>query len=120
MTKEIAAQLLLGVNALTETNTTTETVTKDLGTTKEVRYQKREVTRTVTHAPITIEYLRWPVFDADGNVMTDAEGNVIYRGYDHEDPLKLYGDDNIQNYFISPCYSKNFPFYVDVIFEQIQ
>ena len=119
-TNEIAAQLLLGVNALTETETSTKTVTKDLGTATEIRYQKRLVTRTIAHAPVTIEYLRWPVFDEDGNVTTDAEGNVIYRGYDHEDPLKLYGDDNIQDYFISPCYSKNFPFYVDVIFEQIQ
>lgn len=119
-TKEVAAELLLGVNALTETETSTKTVTKDLGTATEIRYQKRVVTRTVAHAPVTIEYLRWPVFDENGNVTTDDEGNVIYRGYDHEDPLKLYGDDHIQDYFISPCYSKNFPFYVDVIFEQIQ
>jgi hypothetical protein len=114
------AQLLLGVDELEKTEVSTRDVTIDLPDTEETRYQLREVTRKVAHAPVTIDYLRWPVMDSEGNSLTDAEGNIIYRGFTQDDPLKLYGNDDIQDYYISPCYSKSYPFYVDVIFEQIQ
>lgn len=39
--------------------------------------------------------------------------------YTEENKLLLFGSDGLQDYFLSQSYSKNYPFSVDVLFEQI-
>ena len=85
-----------------------------------VRYQLRDITRNIRRTTMTINDIKWVTFDDKGNTAVDADGKIIYRNFDESSPLKLYGDDGLQDYYLSPCYSKNYPFYVDVIFEQIQ
>ena len=118
--QEIAAQLLLNINQMQQTEISTENHTFDLGTKEEVRYQLREIKRNILRSPMTIDNIKWVTFDKDGNTAVDADGKIIYQNFDESSPLKLYGDDGLQDYYLSPCYSKNYPFYVDVIFEQIQ
>jgi hypothetical protein len=78
------------------------------------------VTRTIGHVDVTIESVKWPELDEEGAAKVDENGNTIYRTFTKDNPLKLYDEDLIQQYFVSLCYAKNYPFYVDVIFEQIQ
>ncbi|MBR7135649.1 MAG: hypothetical protein IKD14_00815 [Clostridia bacterium] len=49
----------------------------------------------------------------------DGEGNPKDTFYTKDSPLNLFNGSNIQQMFISQCYSKNYPFYVNVIFEQV-
>ena len=102
---------------------TTEDVTVAIDTKSQepsVRYQLRDITRNIRRTTMTINDIKWVTFDDKGNTAVDADGKIIYRNFDESSPLKLYGDDGLQDYYLSPCYSKNYPFYVDVIFEQIQ
>jgi hypothetical protein len=85
------------------------------------RYQLREIKRRITQSTMKIDGIKWVTFDASGNTAVDADGKIIYQNFNTpETALKLYGSDGLQDYYLSPCYSKNYPFYVDVIFEQIQ
>lgn len=49
----------------------------------------------------------------------DAEGNVTQKEYSEGNAFELF-DGNIQKYFLSQCYSKSYPFKVNVYFEQLQ
>jgi hypothetical protein len=115
-------QLLYGEELLTNDSVeTTEDVTIALKSSEEVRYQLRDITRNILKSTITINDIKWVTFDASGNTAVDADGKIIYQNFNTpETALKLYGSDGLQDYYLSPCYSKNYPFYVDVIFEQIQ
>lgn len=44
----------------------------------------------------------------------------VTQEYTQEQKFLLYGQDEIQDYYLSQCYSKNYPFAVNVLFEQIQ
>lgn len=119
--RQAILKLLYGELLTGDSVETTEDVSINLGTSSEVRYQLREITRNILKSKMTINDIKWVTFDKDGNTAVDADGKIIYQHFDsQETPLKLYGDDGIQDYYLSPCYSKNYPFYVDVIFEQIQ
>lgn len=120
---DIARELLFkrtGESYINSQVSTTENVSIDLGETEEVRYMLREVTRTSNHTKVTIENIRWPEIDEDGLAKTDENGNIIYNEYHIDSPLKLFDENGVQKLYLAPCYSKNYPFYVDVIFEQIQ
>lgn len=106
--------------ANTSVSTSTEDLTVDLGKSSSVRYQLRDITRNILRSTMTIDNIKWVTFDENGNTAVRDDGSIIYRNFDASSPLKLYGDDGLQDYYLSPCYSKNYPFYVDVIFEQIQ
>ena len=49
----------------------------------------------------------------------DAEGNVTQKEYSEDNAFELF-DGVIQKYFLSQCYSKSYPFKVNVYFEQLQ
>ena len=113
-------QLLYGELLAGDSVETTEDVSINLGSSSEVRYQLRDITRKILRSTMTIDNIKWVTFDDKGNTAVDADGKIIYQNFNASSPLKLYGDDGLQDYYLSPCYSKNYPFYVDVIFEQIQ
>lgn len=50
----------------------------------------------------------------------DAEGKVTQTEYDSEDNAFELFNGGIQKYFLSQCYSKSYPFKVNVYFEQLQ
>lgn len=50
----------------------------------------------------------------------DAEGKVTQTEYDSEGNAFELFDGVIQKYFLSQCYSKSYPFKVNVYFEQLQ
>lgn len=46
-------------------------------------------------------------------------GQITYLTYDKDNQLSFF-EENIQKIYFSECYSKNYPFYTNVIFEQTQ
>lgn len=118
--RQAILKLLYGELLTNSSVETTEDVSVDLGKSSSVRYQLRDITRNILRSTMTIDNIKWVTFDGKGNTAVDADGKIIYQNFDESSPLKLYGDDGLQDYYLSPCYSKNYPFYVDVIFEQIQ
>ena len=118
--RQAILELLYGELLTNSSVETTEDVSVDLGQSSSVRYQLRDITRNILRSTMTIDNIKWVTFDGNGNTAVDANGSIIYQNFDESSPLKLYGDDGLQDYYLSPCYSKNYPFYVDVIFEQIQ
>lgn len=74
----------------------------------------REIVRVTSYAEsITFKKVYRRVEDALGNVTQteyDSEGNAF----------ELFDESGIQQYFLSQCYSKSYPFKVNVYFEQLQ
>ena len=91
----------------------------------------RTITREFNHTKIQIEKLVWDGVGADGFNPEDFDANgEEYNEFTEANPLKLYLSQNgpngsggthtvdVQKIYLSQCYSKNYPFYVNVIFEQ--
>lgn len=83
----------------------------------------RTITRSFNHTKIKIEKLIWDGVGANG---FDPEDNEFTAA----NPLQLYLSQNVPNgsggthtvdvqkIYLAQCFSKNYPFYVNVIFEQ--
>jgi hypothetical protein len=83
---------------------------------------KRYIERSSNYNSIIIENVLWAKRDASGNALY-VDGVLQTDSYTAENPLNLFKLESgvsVQQYFFSQCYSKNYPFYVNVIFEQIQ
>lgn len=91
----------------------------------------RTITRSFNHTKIKIEKLVWDGVGSDGFNPEDFDANgEEYNEFTEANPLKLYlsqyGPNNgggmhwvdVQKIYLAQCYSKNYPFYVNVIFEQ--
>lgn len=87
----------------------------------------RTITRSFNYTKIKIEKLIWDGVGADGFNPEDFDANGEFT---EANPLKLYQSQNgpngsggthtvdVQKIYLAQCYSKNYPFYVNVIFEQ--
>ena len=91
----------------------------------------RTITRSFNHTKIKIEKLIWDGVGADGFDPDDFDANgEEYNEFTEAHPLKLYLSEyglndgggmhsvDVQKIYLAQCYSKNYPFYVNVIFEQ--
>lgn len=58
-------------------------------------------------------------FDDVARSQTDENGTTSTMHYDESSPLELY-ENGLQKLYLSRCYSKSYPFFVNVIFEQTQ
>ncbi len=74
-----------------------------------------ERTYNYTADPLEIDEVSCTKTSIDQNGSTTTETTY----YTEESKLNLYNSENIQQYYLSSSYSKNYPFYVDVVFEQI-
>ena len=74
-------------------------------------YIIRNVSRDIARVEVEVEDVRTTVINALGQ-----PEDIVYT---QSNPLNLF-EGNIQKVYLSSCYSKNYPFYVNVIFEQIQ
>ena len=74
-------------------------------------YIIKNVSRDIERVEVEVEDVRTTVINAHGQ-----PEDIVYT---QSNPLNLF-EGNIQKVYLSSCYSKNFPFYVNVIFEQIQ
>lgn len=70
----------------------------------------RQIVRTYVYTPIQLSNVVWQKEGADGTLE-----NVTYTA---ESPFNFY-TDGIQKYYLAQCYSKEYPFFVDVVFEQV-
>lgn len=91
----------------------------------------RTITRSFNYTKIKIEKLIWDGVGADGFNLEDFDANgEVYNEFTEANPLKLYQSQNgpngsggthtvdVQKIYLAQCFSKNYPFYVNVIFEQ--
>ena len=83
----------------------------------------RTITRSFNHTKIKIEKLVWDGvgangFDPEDNEFTEAHPLRLYLSqYGPNDGGGMHSVD-VQKIYLAQCYSKNYPFYVNVIFEQ--
>lgn len=75
-----------------------------------VEYITRTIERTFNHTEILVEEVAWR-----GIGKPDDAPKEIYTQLK---PLNLF-ESEIQKVFLSQCYSKNYPFFVNVLFEQV-
>lgn len=91
----------------------------------------RTITRSFNYTKIKIEKLIWDGVVADGFNPEELDANgEVYNEFTEANPLKLYQSQkgpngsggthtvDVQKIYLAQCYSKNYPFYVNVIFEQ--
>jgi len=82
-------------------------------------YFKRNITRQSFTNQVQIESMEWSYFD--------ASNNQVSVEFTYDSPFDLMQDYTLTNgtvvrrqkYFLSECYSKNFPFSVNVLFVQL-
>ncbi len=106
-----------GIYPDTETSSTSNEITELV---------KRYINRSFNHSDIIIEGVEWAQRDDLGNPLY-IDGVLQVNNYTESNPLELYRQEtegsvtkDVQHYYLAKCYSKNYPFYVNVIFEQIQ
>lgn len=103
------------VQTVTDTSNILESTQKSNSTNTE--YIKREITRDYSYEDINITEISVSESVVEGENTTTK--NTVYTS---SNPLKMYEEVNNkhqQKYYLSTSYSKNYPFYVDVIFEQV-
>lgn len=99
------------VQTLTDTSNILESTKKSDNTNTE--YIKREITRDYSYLDINITEV-----SVSESTVEETATTTKKKVYTSGTPLNLF-DGNIQKLFLSTSYSKNYPFYVDVIFEQV-
>lgn len=75
-------------------------------------YFIRTLDRTTNRTNIQIESVKW--------IKEGADGVDVDEYFTEDNPFKVLDANGIQKRYLAQCYSKNYPFYVNVIFEQVQ
>ncbi len=96
------------VKEITNYNNVGNTVVYDYQNTD---YIIRHIERVMQRVTIDVEQVKTTIINGDGN-----PEEVIYT---QSNPLNLF-EGNLQKKYLSQCYSKNYPFFVNVVFEQVQ
>ena len=78
----------------------------------QAEYFIRTIDRTTSRTNIQIESVKW--------VTEGTDGVDVDEYFTEDNPFKLFDANSIQKRYLAQCYSKNYPFYVNVIFEQVQ
>lgn len=107
----------------TITNTSTDsTIYEDQEfseVTTKTEYVQRTITRNYTFTDVSLTKVTWCKRDPTTGKPV-YENNVLQtEDFTSAKKLNLY-DGNIQKLYLAQCYSKTYPFFVDVQFEQIQ
>lgn len=74
-------------------------------------YIQKKIKRIYHYDEIVIDHVKWSEYD-ENDILNSIEINSNNK-------INFY-ENGIQKYWLAQCYSKNYPFYVDVIFEQTQ
>lgn len=86
----------------------------------QTEYYVRDVKRTFVYSDIVISNVTWAKRDESGNAIYDENGVLQTESFDGEDnKLSFYDDKGIQKVYLAQCYSKSYPFFVNVVFEQV-
>lgn len=110
-------------NSNEKQTTASPTVTTQtfLDTDVENEYYIRNLNRAFNYSNITLTEVSMPETDAAGNAVLE-NGVTKIKYYTADSPLTLFQSQNgvsVQKYYLSQCYSKTYPFFVNTIFEQI-
>lgn len=93
------------------TPTTSTTITGNNITIESYDYIQKKIKRIYHYDEIVIDQVMWSEYGENDNLISikiDSNNKIVFY------------ENNIQKYWLAQCYSKNYPFYVDVIFEQTQ
>lgn len=101
------------VNSITHTD-------QEFSETKtETEYIQRTITRNYTFTEVALTKVTWCQRDSNGK--PEYINNVLQtEDFTLSNKLNLYDAAGIQKLYLAQCYSKTYPFFVDVQFEQIQ
>lgn len=132
MVRTFSPETLIEQTDITHTDTqtnstaTTESLKKELSfttTSTNIEYLTREIKRKYTYTEITPTNVNWCKLTEDRELVTDENGTVM-TDYTQSSLLEFYykneNGTQIQYLYLAQCYSKEYPFFVDVVFEQIQ
>lgn len=96
-------------------STTTGPVTETSEPRTTTEYFSRTIERSTKFSP------NFTIKSVSRRVKTGTGDNATYTTeyYTADNPFKLMGNDNLQKFFVSQCYSKNYPLAVNVKIDQI-
>lgn len=102
-----------------DVDSTTHTDQEFSETKTKTEYIQRTITRNYTFTNVALTKVTWCQRNPNGKpVYTD---NVLQtEDFTLSNKLNLYDATDIQKLYLAQCYSKTYPFFVDVQFEQIQ
>ena len=111
-----------GNNKITDTNSDKIPPTDTEADPKEEAITSLDATETTVTFTRTIQR----VYDTATTItaksvsrnVADSDGNLTAVSYPIGSPFTLYDSNGIQKFYLSQCYSKNYPFTVNVLFEQ--
>lgn len=90
-------------------------------------YIARTMDRDYEFTEVVLTDVVWCKLDASGQPTYDAEGNLVTESFNKSDTadntLHFYAEEEgvqVQQLYLAQCYSKEYPFFVNVVFEQIQ
>lgn len=95
---------------LNSSTTSLQDINTNETTTTNYEYIQKKIIRSYVFNEITIDKVTWT------KVIDDVSQTFTY---DEANKLEFF-NNNIQELFLSSCYSKSYPFYVNVLFEQEQ
>lgn len=88
--------------------------------TPQTEYYVRDIKRTFVYSDIVISNVTWAMRDEEGNAIYDENGVLQTESFDGEaNKLSFYDEKGVQKVYLAQCYSKSYPFFVNVVFEQV-
>lgn len=110
----------------TEKSNETQTGQSFAQTTTTTEYIVRTLKRDYEFTEVVLIDVVWCQHDASGNPVYDEEGNLVTQSFNKSDTadntLHFYAEEEgtlVQQLYLAQCYSKEYPFFVNVVFEQI-
>lgn len=110
-----------------EKSNETKTGQSFVQTTPTTEYISRTLERDYEFTEVVLTDVVWCQLDASGNPVYDEAGNLLTQSFNKTDTtdntLHFYADEDgtsVQQMYLAQCYSKEYPFFVNVVFEQIQ
>lgn len=85
----------------------------------QTEYFTRVIKRNFVYSDIVISNVTWAKRDEHGNAIYDDNGVLQTESFNGDNKLSFYDDKGIQKVYLAQCYSKSYPFFVNVVFEQV-
>lgn len=104
------------------TTPTTTTTKSFVETTSTSENYTREIKRTYTYTEVQLTDVTWSKRDENGDIVKEKNEISVLQSYTKGDPLNFYTEESgvfVQKLYLSESYSKEYPFFVNVVFEQV-
>lgn len=83
-------------------------------------YYTRALTRKFVYTDLILTDVTWAKRDEHGNAIYDSNGVLQVESFAGEsNKLSFFNDKDVQQIYLAQCYSKSYPFFVNVVFQQV-